>query len=174
VILAEDEMSLYLQATTMRVWAPKGQTPIVRCDPGRQKTSFYGSLDLSSGHELVMQTDEMNAAVTAQYLKSILQSIPERPILLLWDRAPWHRGEPIRQVLAANSRLELMLFPVASPELNPQEQVWKDTRHAITHNHDTARLPSLADAVRQQLTTTTYPSSFLHRYGYFTLCTALN
>ena len=32
---AEDEASLYLQATVSRVWAPKGQTPVVRAHPGR-------------------------------------------------------------------------------------------------------------------------------------------
>jgi hypothetical protein len=30
VILAEDEASLYLQATTQQVWAPRGLTPVVR------------------------------------------------------------------------------------------------------------------------------------------------
>ena len=35
VILAEDEASLYLQATTKVVWYPQGQTPMVKVDPGR-------------------------------------------------------------------------------------------------------------------------------------------
>jgi hypothetical protein len=30
LILAEDEASLYLQATTTAVWAARGQTPMVR------------------------------------------------------------------------------------------------------------------------------------------------
>jgi len=30
------------------------------------------------------------------------------PILLLWDRAPWHRGKAIDQVLEENSRLEII------------------------------------------------------------------
>jgi hypothetical protein len=41
VILAEDEASLYLQATTMAVWAPRGQTPLVRVHPNRDKVSFW-------------------------------------------------------------------------------------------------------------------------------------
>ena len=46
VILAEDEASLYLQATTMRVWAPVGQTPSVRVDTQRDMVHFYGCLNL--------------------------------------------------------------------------------------------------------------------------------
>ena len=118
VILAEDEAGLYLQATLSRVWAPQGQTPLVRSDPNRAKTNFYGSLNLHTGQEIAMSAPSMNAACTAQHLQQVLAAIPDRPLLLLWDRAPWHRGPPIRQVLADNPRLEIMLFPVAALELN--------------------------------------------------------
>ena len=46
VIMPEDETSLYLQATTQAVWAPRGQTPVVRVHPNREKVSFYGTLNL--------------------------------------------------------------------------------------------------------------------------------
>jgi len=107
-----------------------------------------------------------NAQATAQHLKQILTTISAHPILLLWDRAPWHRGEPIRTVLQANPRLEIMSFPVAAPDVNPQEHVWKAARRAVTHNHLSPRLPELADQFEKHLTSTTFQSSFLDRYGY--------
>jgi transposase len=131
VIMPQDEASMYLQATTMAVWAPRGQTPVVRIHPGREKLNFYGALNLQTGQEIVMRATVMNAATTAQHLVQILQVVPEVPLLLLWDRAPWHFGPPIREVLAANPRLEVMYFPVAAPDLNPQEHVWKATRRAV-------------------------------------------
>ena len=76
----------------------------------------------------------------------------------------------IRRVLEANPRLEVTWFPVATPELNPQEHVWKATRRAVSHNHTHARLPELADAFEHHLTTTTFDSSFLKQYGYASLC----
>lgn len=166
MILAEDEASLYLQATLTAVWAPQGQTPIVRIDPSRTKTNFYGSLNLQTGQELAMRAEQMNAQTTAVYLEHILQAIPDRPILMFWDRAPWHHGAPIRKVLAAHPRLELIEFPVAAPELNPQEHVWKATRRATGHNHVQPRLPELADRFEQHLVSTTFKSDFLDRYGY--------
>jgi transposase len=166
VFLAEDEAGLYLQATTTSVWAPVGHTPSVRVDPGRAQTHFYGSLNLITGQELVLRSDVMNAHISAQYLEMILNAYPDQPIVLLWDRAPWHRGQPITQVLADNPRLELIYFPAASPELNPQEHVWKAARQAISHNHVEPRLPQLAKQFEQHLTTTTFTSSFLERYGY--------
>ena len=170
VIFAEDEASLYLQATTMAVWAPRGQTPVVRAAPNRDKTCFYGSLDLLSGSEIVAQAPTMNAQTSAHYLQQILDAIPHRPLLLFWDHAPWHRGQAIREVLSANPRLEIMYFPVAAPDQNPQESVWKATRRAISHNHCTPRLPELANRFKQHLTTHTFASSFLDRYGFNAIC----
>lgn len=169
MILATDEASLYLQATTMRAWAPRGQPPVVRADPGRAKTSFYGTLDLQTGRVVTTQVDTMNAAATAVHLEQILRMHPDVPILLLWDRAPWHRGAAIRDVLAAHPRLEIVLFPVAAPDLNPQEQVWKATRQAISHNHARAALPDLAEQFAAHLRRTTFPTAFLKHRGFYTV-----
>ena len=46
-----------------------------------------------------MRSDLMNAEISAQYLEMILEANPDAPIILLWDRAPWHRGKPIDKVL---------------------------------------------------------------------------
>jgi putative transposase len=170
VILAEDEASLYLQATTMAVWATRGQTPVVRAHPGRESVKFFGTLNLSTGEEIVMQAETMNAQASAQHLKQILAALPDVPLLLLWDRAPWHSGQPIQEVLAANPRLEVMRLPVAAPDLNPQEHVWKAARRAVSHNHLSPRLPDLAQRFEQHLTSTTFASSFLDYYDFHSLC----
>ena len=170
VLLAEDEAGLYLQATTCQVWSPTGQTPIVRADPGRTKTNFYGTLNLQTGQEIAIRCDVMNAEVSAQYLEMILEANPDVPILLLWDRAPWHRGKPIDQVLEENPRLEIIFFPPASPDLNPQEHVWKSVRKEVSHNHLEAYLPELADRFLNKLNSTTFTTSFLDKYGYSAIC----
>lgn len=167
VVLAQDEASMYLQATTTAVWAPRGETPVVRVHPGREKVNFYGTLNLHNGQEIVMRSDVMNAAATAQHLEQILQAVPEAPILILWDRGPWHFGPPIREVLAANPRLEVMYFPVAAPDLNPQEHVWKAGRRAVSHNHAIPRLPELAHQFEGHLTSTVFESTFLEHYGFY-------
>jgi len=170
VFLAGDEAGLYLQATTCHVWSPTGQTPVVRTDPGRAKTNFYGTLNLQTGQETAMRSDIMNAEVSAQHLELILETNPDTPILLFWDRAPWHRGKPIDKVLEEHPRLEIIFFPTASPDLNPQEHVWKAVRKAVSHNHQEARLPKLADRFLINLNSTTFKSSFLEKYGYSVIC----
>jgi len=165
---------MYLQATTMKVWSPCGQTPVVRVDAGRSKVGFYGTLNLKTGYEIVTRSTLFNAEVSAQHLQQVLDAFPGKPILFFWDRAPWHRGDPIRRILDANPRLEVIEYPTAAPDLNPQEQVWKQTRRAIGHNHLTPRLDTLADDFENHLKTNTFESSFLDRYGYNLVCPFLN
>ena len=154
----------------MRVWAPVGQTPVIKAAPGRDNTHFYGALNLHSGVEVALRSDVMNAEVSALFLCRLLRAYPERPILLLWDRAPWHRGPAIAAVLEANPRLEIVRLPAGSPELNPQEPVWKATREAVSHNHSRTKLPQLADAFEEHLTTERFACSLLPKHGYDRLC----
>ena len=119
---------------------------------------------------LAQQVEQMTAETTASYLETLLERYPAVSIVLLWDRAPWHRGEKIRDVQAANPRLELVTFPTAAPDLNPQEHVWKATRRAVSHNHTQRRLPDLAKRFKAHLTTTTFQSAFLERYGWNLVC----
>ncbi len=121
-----------------------------------------------------MRSDLMNAEISAQYLERILETNPDVAIILFWDRAPWHRGQPIDQVLEENPRLEIIFFPTASPDLNPQEHVWKAVRKEVSHNHLEARLPELADRFLNQLHSTTFKSPFLDRYGYTAICPMFN
>ena len=165
---------MYLQATTMSVWSPVGDTPLVRVDPGRTKVGFYGTLDLRTGRELVSRSQHLTASASAAHLELILNSFPARPILLFWDRAPWHRGEPIRALVSAHPRLEIVEYPVAAPELNPQEQVWKQSRRAISHNHVCPKLPLLADNFEQYLRDNLFHTSFLHDYAFDLVCPFLN
>jgi transposase len=143
---------------------------VIRVHPGREKVNFYGTLNLHTGQEIAMQSDVMNGQATATHLQQILEALPDVPILLLWDRAPWHRGQPVLDVLEANPRLQIMSLPTAAPDLNPQEHVWKATRHAVSHNHLTRRLPDLADQFEHHLTSNTFASSLLDQYGYNSIC----
>jgi len=168
--LAGDEASLYLQATLRVVWASRGHTPVVKLHPGRDNTHFYGALNLLTGQETAMQSPLMNAETSALFLQKLLLTFPEVPIVLLWDRAPWHRGPEITELLEANPRLEIIRLPTAAPDLNPQEHVWKATRQAVSHNHAGKNLDTLAADFETHLTTTTFPCSFLQKYDYPSLC----
>lgn len=163
VIVAIDQMSVYLQTSLKRVWSPIGQTPIVRSTPQRDCLKLYGALDVESGYEVALGLPQMNGANTVHFLQHLLTCIPNRPILLLWDRATWHKGVA-RQFVEAHERLEMLYFPPACPELNPQEHVWKQTRDAVGHLHDYRHLSDLRQAFQQHLEQTTFHFNWIDKY----------
>lgn len=164
-VIALDEMSLYYQATTTRVWSPIGQTPTVRVSPQRDHVHFYGAVNLRTGHEFALPMPEMTSQTSALFLNDLLMCYPEQPILLLWDRATWHKGEAVKQVLADNSRIETVFFPPACPHLNPQEHVWSQARASVSHNHTFTSFTGLRQAFLDFLSSTVFPFKWLAKYA---------
>jgi len=164
-IISADEMSLYVQATTTRLWAPCGQTPVVRVSGQRDHVHFYGALNLCTGHEFALPRLEMTSLETADFLRDLFACYPDQPLLLLWDRATWHKGQPVADVLAAHPRVETVFFPPASPDLNPQEHVWSLARAKVSHNHTLPDLSTLRDAFLRFLGTTLFHFDWLEKYA---------
>jgi len=171
VILTIDQMSLYFQATLTRVWALIGHTPIVRLHPQRNHIHFYGALELRTGREIALPVNVQTSEVTADFIRILLMLFPAQPILLLLDRAPWHKGAVLRELFHENSdRMEVMYYPPACPELNPQEHVWAQTRKAISHNHAYSRFQPLIDDFETYLNETLFQTNFMEKYAPPILC----
>lgn len=164
-LIALDEMSLYFQATTTRLWALVGQTPVVRVSPQRDHVHFYGAVNLLTGHEFALPTPDMTSETTAAFLRDLLLCYPTQPILLLWDRAKWHKGAAVKHVLTDNPRLDTVFFPSASPHLNPQEHVWSQARAAVSHNHTFPTFQHLTQAFLNFLSSNLFSFAWLSKYA---------
>jgi transposase len=136
----------------------------------RSMVHFYGCLNLATGEQTAMTAQTMNSETTASFLAEGAQLYPDSPILLLWDRAKWHGGQAVKDFLAAHPRIEVMKFPPGSPDLNPQEHVWKLTREKVSHNHLIPKLDLLAEAFASHLVNSVFKGTFLDKYGYSTIC----
>jgi transposase len=160
-----DQMSLYHQATLTHVWAPKGQTPVVRMISQRKHVHFYGALDVRGGREIALPASEQTSEVTADFIRILLLLFPTQTILLLLDRASWNKGIAVREVLEENARLHTMFFPVACPDLNPQEHIWAVARDAISHNHSYRDFNQLINDFETYLNENLFESNFMNKYG---------
>jgi transposase len=169
-ILSMDQLSLYFQATLTRAWSPRGQTPIVKVTPQRECVHVYGALDVRQGREVAVTAVEQTSGVTADFFRLLLMLFPHRHILLLLDRATWHFGPEVDLILQENPHLELIHFPPACPELNPQEHVWKQARDAISHNHTYPCFQTLIDDFDCFLNETPFDTNFMDKYSPTDLC----
>jgi transposase len=161
VILTEDEMVLTQATTTQKVWIPKGTTPaVIETNGTRKNRSIYGFLNLKTGKEHAFSTERQTMYETADILKKIRKIYPKQKILLLWDGAGWHRGSLAQEALVSH-HIEAVHFPPYSPQLNPQEHVWKQGRSQVTHNRFIPKIEPVTKELIDYLNTTTFPYSLL-------------
>jgi transposase len=82
-------------------------------------------------------------------LEHLLAYYPGKRLLVIHDRGEQHKRAPVEAIVRhARGRLVLKPQPAYSPELNPQERIWKWLRRVVTHNHWFATLKEQIDAIR--------------------------
>lgn len=64
------------------------------------------------------------------YLEEFTKAYPEKKIMLIIDRASWHRSEALEK----HENIIIKFIPPYSPQLNPVEKLWWWLRKEITHN----------------------------------------
>ena len=67
-------------------------------------------------------------------LQRLRAEVPERPLIVLWDRAPYHRAKAVREA-ARTLDIDLVPLPGYSPDLRPVEALWRWLREDVTYHH---------------------------------------
>lgn len=125
----EDEAGVGIMTRSGRTWGMAGKTPVVRVS---MKRGGYNVLSM------VTAQGEMNYSVTADHLQSEryiaflrpLIRARQRPLILLVDRASFHRSQQVRDFVRAHrTQLRIYFLPRRSPERNPDEQVWNEVKN---------------------------------------------
>jgi len=130
-ILFADEASMRSDYHAGTTWAPRGCTPIVPADGFRSSVNMISAI--SSGGELhfMLVDGRSNAEVFKHFLEQIMLG-EDRPIILVVDGHPIHKARRVMDyVESTHGQLELHFLPPYSPQLNPDEQVWKNVKERV-------------------------------------------
>jgi len=161
VILVEDEMVLSNQTTFQKIWLPQGEYPKIEVINKKESRSIYGFLNIKNGKEHAFKTEWQNMYITAKILRKLRKIYPHQKILLIWDKAPWHKGSKTQEFITKDGHIKTIDFPRAAPEENPQEHVWKNARSQITHNHTIMDINKTTNKFVKYLNNTEFHYSFL-------------
>jgi transposase len=161
VILTADEMSLSTQTTVQKIWLPQGEYPRIEVATKRDARSIYGFLNIKTGQETAFKTKWQNMHITYEVLEKLRETYPAQKLLLIWDKAPWHKGSKAQQFIKEDGNIEILDFPRAAPELNPQEHVWKNGRSKVSHNCFIDDIDKTTDEFVDYLNKTIFKYSFL-------------
>ncbi len=132
----EDEASFWLDGTLHQTWARVGVQPRVDTFGMRKTAHLFGALSLEVRPRFQYQFAAVfNAQTFLDFLKLLVRRT-RRTIFLVIDNSPCHTldTEGRAWLTAHRRRLELFRLPPYSPEFNPIEGVWKQTKKQTTHN----------------------------------------
>jgi transposase len=133
-VFFEDEMTLQTQGTIGRTWARVGQTPQRRTFGRYKGVKAFGAVSGLGLFRYRVQLSYFSQETFRAFLAAF-RAATDGYLILIIDGAPYHKGEAVTDfVREPRNEMELYPLPAYSPELNPQEHVWKVFRKQHTHN----------------------------------------
>jgi transposase len=110
-------------------WPPAGQTPVVKNTGARFAVNMISAVSAKGALRFALYEGNTNAQVFINFCQRLLHDSPG-PVYLIVDGHPAHRATATKEFAASTGgRLKLIFLPGYSPELNPDEWVWKNVKH---------------------------------------------
>lgn len=110
-------------------WAPVGRTPVVKATGARHSLNMISAVTAQGQLRFTTFTGSFTAAMFIEFCKKLLHDT-DGPVYLIVDGHPTHKAKAVKTFVAStNGQLKLFILPAYSPQLNPDEWVWKNVKH---------------------------------------------
>jgi putative transposase len=147
-LIFADESGFSLIPTRIRTWAPIGHTPIVKHCYRWPKFSAISGVGSNGKLYMLVRTGTIATQQVLVFLRHLLRHIRGR-VIVVWDNINFHRAVSVKRfVLDHRRRLAVEYLPPYSPELNPDERVWRYLKHVELANFAPRDLRELKVALR--------------------------
>lgn len=136
VILFGDEVSFAQWGSLCRTWAPRGKQPLVPTSGKRKGMKVFGAIEVEHGDFLYMECEgKFNGDAYVGFLDYVISTYA-CPVMLIEDGASYHGGSVVNAFKAEMEAKGLLFaerLPSYSPDKNPIEKLWKNTKKEATH-----------------------------------------
>ena len=131
-----DEAHVHQDADLGYGWAKRGaRFWVASSSPGLSaRVSINGVYLYNEGKVRLWPYSRANGEHTIAVLRRRRAEAPDRPLIVLWEGAPYHRAKAVREVARA-LKITLMPLPGFSPDLMPVEALWRWLREDVTDHH---------------------------------------
>lgn len=147
LILFQDEARFGRIGDVRTSWAPKGMRPVCKNQFVREYFYVYSSVSPDEGELFILILSEASTEAMNVFCKELSKTYPERKILMFMDKAGWH----VSKKLKLPENLSIEFLPPYSPELNPQENIWKYYRTNYFANIYFDSLKSVEDTLMNEI-----------------------
>jgi transposase len=142
-----DETGLRGDDVRGRSYAPRGHTPTVRPCHRRIKLGLISAVTNKGELRWMVLDGAIKATIWIGFLARLVRDADCKVFLIL-DNLRVHRAHLVRKWLAAHTaQIEVFYLPSYSPELNPDEVLNADLKHAVTRKPPARNLRQLKCAV---------------------------
>jgi transposase len=109
-------------------WGIKGRTPVVKTTGARYRLNMVSAVNSKGKMRFMIESGGFNAKVFCRFLDRLMVGA-RHPVFLILDGHPMHKSKAVAEkVRSYNGRLRLFPLPAYSPELNPDEGVWREVK----------------------------------------------
>ena len=163
-MLSQDEARFSMVPTLRTTLGVKGHRPLVGHLNCHDVLYVFGALNLVTGRLTTClverprtptrSTQRYVQEAFARHLRDIARAYPAAHyprVVVVIDKAAWHRGACITAVLGTFPHLELYPLPSYSPKLQVIERFWKVLRRRATHNRLFPTMAQLKQTLRNSL-----------------------
>ena len=124
-----------------RCWAPQGIRPCVPSQVVREYLYAYAAICPFDGDLVALILPDANTLSMTFFLQELSETHHDEHIILILDKAGWHTAK----ALNVPTNITLHWLPPYSPELNPVEHLWEETREKWFRNAYFASLDAVED-----------------------------
>ena len=131
-------------------YGPRGAQVSVPITGNRAKRFIHGVLNIRSGDLLLLITEVWEQLTHQHFLHMIRAHWRGYRIVLFQDRGAPHTAEDSLQ-LAHDLGIEIRFLPVATPELNAMDHLWRHVKREVLANAPIRPIDTSADLACQYL-----------------------
>jgi transposase len=129
VIFFADEASVRTSYHAGTTWAPVGQTPVVRGSGRTRSISMVSAVSPRGELHFQVYEEGIRKEEFLEFCKLLVEDA-DRPVFLILDNSQVHRSKILKEYTEQSSGMLTVFFlPPYSPDLNPDEWVWKNVKH---------------------------------------------
>jgi transposase len=128
-IFFADEAGVRTDHHAGTTWAPVGRTPVVAATGERKSVNMVSAVSPGGQIHFDVFEGSMNATRFVEFCAKLVHDCPT-PVFLIVDGSSAHTAKIVKKYVASTGgQLSLFFLPPYSPELNPDEWVWKNVKH---------------------------------------------
>jgi transposase len=127
-IFFADEASVRTDFHAGTTWAPVGRTPVVQKTGARTSVMMISAVTPKGKLRFMVHDNGLKSEEFITFCRRLLDDTTGK-VFLIVDGGRIHTSKMTRRFVERTERLELFFLPPYSPELNPDEWIWKNVKN---------------------------------------------